>query len=137
MLTHKEKYLSGYLDRELNPNQRDAVERHILGCRKCAGELENLKKIKSVVNGYSAYSAPTGGLPMSLVYGHKKLVASKMPVYETVGYKLGLAVFMNVFMLKVENFSRAWLLILGAYALFHLILYIRLNVRRVREVGIA
>jgi len=136
MLTHKEIYLSGYLDGELDQKQKSAVESHLRSCGKCAAKLENLKNIKQLVEGYSAF-APPPGLPLSLVYGHKKLAASRTPVYETVGYKLGLAFFMNVFMLKVENFSRLWLIILGSYALFHLILYVMLKFRRIRMVGIA
>lgn len=136
MFTHKMKYLSGYIDGELSGKQINEVEKHLHVCEKCAIELENLKTIKNTVNGYSASSAPSG-LPMSLIYGHKKITAVRTPIYETVGYKLGLAFFMNVFMLKVENFSRAWLLILGAYALFHLVLYVSLKLRRTRMVGIA
>jgi len=136
MLTHKEKYLSGYLDGELDEKQKRIVEKHILECGNCAAKLENLRKIKNIVNGYSVFTKPAG-IPLSLVCGHKKLTVTKAPVYETVGYKLGLAFFMNLFMLKVENFSRLWLLILGSYALFHLVLYITLNIRRVRRVGIA
>ncbi len=136
MLKHSEKYLSGYLDGELDVRQKKAVEEHLLSCRACADRLEKLKITKNAVSVYSEFTKP-GALPVSLVYGHRKIISAKQPVYETVGYKLGLALFMNVFMLKIGSFSRAWLMILGLYTLFHLVLYVTANVRRVRRLGIA
>jgi len=42
--------MMGYLDNELNPEQRRRFEEHLAGCPECAGELEEFRKIKTITD---------------------------------------------------------------------------------------
>ena len=44
-----EELLTGYLDNELNEEERIKVEKHLSRCRKCRYELETLKKVDTYV----------------------------------------------------------------------------------------
>jgi anti-sigma factor RsiW len=41
--------ISGYVDRELTRAEREAVERHVVGCQKCAGESSCMTGLKEIV----------------------------------------------------------------------------------------
>ncbi|MHC4510675.1 MAG: anti-sigma factor family protein [Planctomycetota bacterium] len=42
--------LMGYLDNELNDEQRRRFEEHLSGCPECAGELEEFKRLKAITD---------------------------------------------------------------------------------------
>lgn len=42
--------LMGYLDDELNDEQRRRFEDHLSGCPECAGELEEFKRLKAITD---------------------------------------------------------------------------------------
>lgn len=42
--------MMGYLDGELNAQQKAGFEKHIQSCKDCAAELEQFKKLKSVTD---------------------------------------------------------------------------------------
>lgn len=51
-----EPMLSAYLDDELDPPERAAVERHVAGCSRCARELDELR---GIVNAAEELAAPS------------------------------------------------------------------------------
>ena len=42
--------MMGYLDNELNPEQKKRFEEHLKGCPECQKELEEFKKLKSITD---------------------------------------------------------------------------------------
>jgi len=42
--------LMGYLDDELDREQKQQVESHVAGCKQCAGELEEFRKLKAITD---------------------------------------------------------------------------------------
>ncbi len=43
--------MMGYLDNELEQQQRKTLENHLASCWQCAGELEEFKKLKQMTDG--------------------------------------------------------------------------------------
>ena len=51
MTCHDYKNLMmGYLDNELTDEQKSQFEEHLTGCPKCAGELEQFRKLKEITD---------------------------------------------------------------------------------------
>lgn len=42
--------MMGYLDNELNEDQKQQFERHLSGCRDCAEELEEFRRLKEITD---------------------------------------------------------------------------------------
>jgi hypothetical protein len=42
--------MMGYLDSELNDEQKRRFEQHVSGCPECAGELEEFKRLKAITD---------------------------------------------------------------------------------------
>ena len=57
-----EELISGYVDRELDAPEREAVERHLASCRRCALERETLLSLKGRVHYAFAREAVPEGL---------------------------------------------------------------------------
>ncbi|MFA5779225.1 MAG: zf-HC2 domain-containing protein [Elusimicrobiota bacterium] len=124
---HNKRLLSGYIDNQLNESEKIKLEKHLKKCRGCFFELENIKKLKSSIAHFAEHEKipevfirklllPTSRSPLPVV---------PVPVYETLAYKFGIAFFLNAFMLKFDSFSNTWVAILGSYALFHLVIYLK------------
>ncbi|MCD6595660.1 zf-HC2 domain-containing protein [bacterium] len=50
--------LAGFLDDELTPQQRKAVEEHIAQCENCSFELDEMRKIRDVLHKMSVPDMP-------------------------------------------------------------------------------
>ena len=135
MKVHEKKYLSGYVDGQLTGKQKMSFEKHLENCGACLLEVDALKRFKSDISRYSSATMPAAA-PENLVLPVKIPLVSHVPVYDTTAYKLGLAIFMNIFMLKIENFSGTLLIVLGLYTLFHLLLYVTRKIKAV-NLGLA
>ena len=55
--------LSDYLDGELPPDERYAVESHLSGCAQCSGVLAELKRV--VARAQDDRAAPSAGRPVA------------------------------------------------------------------------
>jgi predicted anti-sigma-YlaC factor YlaD len=42
--------MMGYLDDEIEPEQKQTFESHLSGCRQCSGELEEFRKLKQITD---------------------------------------------------------------------------------------
>ncbi len=42
--------MMGYLDNELSDEQKRRFEEHLVGCRECAGELEEFRRLKAITD---------------------------------------------------------------------------------------
>ena len=51
--------LSGYVDRELSPNERSSVENHVRTCTVCAQETTCVKGLKSLVENWEGVKGNT------------------------------------------------------------------------------
>jgi anti-sigma factor RsiW len=60
MRCSKRKLISPYIDGELNENKRSLLESHLTGCRECAQELEELKKIHMLLSSAEPFEVPHG-----------------------------------------------------------------------------
>jgi hypothetical protein len=136
MKVHDKKYLSGYADGQLTGKQKMLFENHLENCGACVRELDALMRFKSSISGFSDATKPSAA-PQNLVLPARIPLVSHTPVYDTTAYKLGLAIFMNIFMLKIENFSGTLLIVLGLYTLFHLFLYLTRKIMVVKKLGLA
>lgn len=58
--THVRARLSGYLDRALAPAEREAVGRHLAGCRACDGVLAELRGLTGVLHELDRVALPEG-----------------------------------------------------------------------------
>lgn len=124
---HNKRLLSGYIDNQLEETKKVKLEKHLKKCGRCFIELETLKKLKNNLEIFVQQERiPEVKLSMpSLTTYHLPLTVVPVPVYETLAYKFGIAFFLNAFMLKFDSFSNTWVAILGSYALFHLVLYLK------------
>src|SRR5437868_1366566 len=50
--------LSAYIDGELSPEEKNALEAHLIGCESCNAVLAELEEARSAVAGMRRYSAP-------------------------------------------------------------------------------
>lgn len=121
------KYLSGYIDGQLDDKKMIKLVKHVRNCKKCAAELLSLQKLNGEMSVFRQEKIPRVvlNMPLTLPAARFKLCARSVPVYETLAYKFGIAFFLNGFMIKFDSFSNTWVAVLGGYALLHLIIYLR------------
>lgn len=62
--------LWGFLERELNPSDRDQVEEHLAFCRRCCGELEFAHELRRFMA-----RAPEIDLPEAIAARFDRLLA--------------------------------------------------------------
>lgn len=136
MILHKDKWLTGYIDGQLTEKQKITLETHLKSCAKCAHKLEELKNLKSVMLRFSETNKPGNFNSPFAMPLRQETLPHKVPVYDTMAYRLALAFFMNGFVLKLDSFSDTWIAILGFYALFHLVLYSVRKIVFTRRLGL-
>lgn len=82
-MTHPSELISAYLDGELNGAERLQLQDHLSGCGKCARELEETQRVRSLVR-----SLPVIELPIGLVPEADPVV---LPLRRNKGFLVGAA----------------------------------------------
>lgn len=72
--------LSAYVDGELSPPRRDALETHVRGCAECAARLDQLRALAARLDAWRA--GTDVGAPTSLWSSVEQRLAAKMPTVD-------------------------------------------------------
>lgn len=96
----KTKLISPYSDGELSTRERDLLESHINKCHECAGELEELQKIRELFASAEIFKAP---------HGFSTRVLANIRERETRKVRG----FVHVFTKSVEGFAVLVLIVAG------------------------
>jgi len=71
--------LSGYLDGELPEADARAVEAHLAGCERCAGELASLRQLRELAGGLAAPPVADGQWAAAWATIHARTATVRLP----------------------------------------------------------
>jgi|GEM_PF-5439856 len=117
-----EIYVSAYLDDELGPEDKQLIQNHLKYCESCRKVAEDIIAIaRYTAPGWIRFSCPDiANLVQGKIARPRKI---SIPVWQRYYYKLGLAIGMVFFLLRINNFSITEVAIFTGYILGHLIIY--------------